>query len=523
MKIEIFDTTLRDGAQGAGVEFSRDDAVRVVRFLDALGVSYIEAGMVTDEPSAALFSHIASETKGIRSKLTVFTRTCRVGERAEDCAFLRLAAEADAPAAAVFGKAWTAQVTDVLGTDGNENLRMISDSIRYLKSCGKEVIFDAEHFFDGYSDDPGYAMKVLEAASAAGADRLVLCDTNGGNLPDVIGMVTSAVTKKYGNVGIHCHNDLGMAVSCTVSAVLSGAVQIQGTIGGLGERCGNANLDTLIPVLQLKLGFDCIGGNIANLTKTSRSVMDAANLSFDESEPFVGGYAFTHKAGTHIDGILKTPRSFEHISPETVGNVRNILVSGLSGRAAITEKMNSFIVDGKKLEKDDPRVMKAVEVIREKEAAGFDYENADASLSLAIDGALGVRRSFFTLLGLKVIVNDQADGTEGFSASAIIKISVNGREYLTAGEGNGPVNAIDEALRRALIRFYPEIAEMRLTDYRVRVLDSNATASSVRVSIESSDGRSVWRTIGVSSDVIHASWQALCDSVEYKLGNSQKN
>lgn len=517
MKIEIFDTTLRDGAQGAGVEFSYDDKVRVINELDALGVTYIEAGMITGEESASELDTLCEKTSGITSKLTVFTRTCRVGKSPEESPFLVLTGKSKAPAAAVFGKAWLAHVTEILGTTAEDNLRMIKESVAYLKSCGKEVIFDAEHFFDGYSDNPEYAMSVLEAARNGGADRLVLCDTNGGNLPDVIGMVTSAVTSKFKNIGIHCHNDMGMAVSCTVSAVLSGAMQIQGTVSGIGERCGNANLDTLIPVLQLKLGFDCIGDKISNLTKTARAVREAANLSFDESEPFVGGYAFTHKAGTHIDGVIKAPRSFEHISPETVGNVRNIVMSSLSGRAAVSDKMRTFFTHGGEISKDDPRVAKAAAVIKEREAGGYDYENADASLSLAIDDALGMRRHFFTLLGLKVIVNDRSDESAGFSASAIIKISVDGREYLTAGEGNGPVNAIDEALRRALMRFYPEIADMRLTDYRVRVLDSKATASSVRVSIESSDGKSVWRTIGVSSDVIHASWQALCDSVEFML------
>lgn len=516
MKIEIFDTTLRDGAQGAGVEFSRDDTARVVHALDSLGVSYIEAGMITDRASGEALDELVRKTAGIKSKLVVFTRTCRVGERAEDSPFLSLTGESKAPVATVFGKSWLAHVTDVLGTTGEENLRMVRDSVAYLKRCGKEVIFDAEHFFDGFSDDPEYAMEVLAAADEGGADRLVLCDTNGGNLPDVIGMITSGVAAKYKKVGIHCHNDMGMAVSCSVSAVLAGAMHVQGTVSGIGERCGNANLDTLIPVLQLKLGFDCIGENIKNLTNTARAVREAANLSFNESEPFVGGYAFTHKAGTHIDGVMKTPRSFEHISPETVGNVRNIVVSSLGGRAAMTDKMREFLTHGGEISKDDPRVSRAAELIREREAAGYDYENADASLSLAIDDSLGVRRHFFNLLGLKVIINDRA-GEDGFSASAIIKISVDGREYLTAGEGNGPVNAIDEALRRALIRFYPEIADMRLTDYRVRVLDSKATASSVRVSIESSDGKRVWRTVGVSSDVIHASWQALCDSVEFML------
>jgi len=515
MKIEIFDTTLRDGEQGAGVEFSPDDKLRVIHELDELGVSYIEAGMITDERSAEFFARLG-DVKLNNAKIAAFTQTCRIGESPADSLMLKLTAQAPVPVVVIYGKAWLYQVTDVLGTTGEENLRMIRESIRYLVDAGREVIFDAEHFFDGYSDCPEYAMSVIGEAFRAGASRVVLCDTNGGNLPDVVGLVCSAVTEKYENIGIHCHNDMGMAAACSVSAVLSGACQVHGTISGIGERCGNANLNTLIPVLQMKLGFDCIGDRIGKLTRVARAVNEAGNLSFDESEPFVGGYAFTHKAGAHIDGVTKAPRSFEHITPDTVGNVRNIVISGLSGRAAIIDKMRAYLPD-ESFDKDDPRVIKTASFIREREAKGYDYEDAGASLALTIDECLGRRREFFSLLGLKVIV-DEAGCEDNFTASAVIKISVGGREELSAGEGNGPVNAIDEALRRALTRFYPEIADMKLTDYRVRVLDSKATASAVRVSIESSDGHSVWRTIGVSSDVIYASWQALRDSVEYMLG-----
>lgn len=526
MRIEILDTTLRDGEQGAGVEFSNDDKLTVIRALDTLGVSYIEAGMMTDEKAAAFFASLGDVQRSLTcAKLAVFAQTCRVGEAAADSEMLRLTASAPVPAAVLYGKAWLYQVTDVLGTTEEENLRMIRESITYLRNAGKEVLFDAEHFFDGYADNPEAALRVVGAAFDAGASRVILCDTNGGMLPDVISLVTEGVCRRFPGktVGIHCHNDMGMAASCSVSAVLAGAAHVQGTISGMGERCGNANLDVLIPVLQCKLGFDCIGERIGALTATARKVNEAANLSFSENEPFVGGYAFTHKAGAHIDGVTKAPRSFEHIRPETVGNVRNILVSGLSGRAAVIDKLAEYAPD-EAFVKSDPRVLAAAELIREKESRGYDYENAGASLALLLDEALGCRQRFFELISLKVIVDEKVEEKkESFTASAVIKISVDGREYLTAGEGNGPVNAIDEALRRALGKFYPVIGSMHLTDYRVRVLDSKATASEVRVFIESTDGTAVWGTVGVSSDVINASWQALRDSVEYLLKISEKS
>ncbi|MBQ4605467.1 MAG: citramalate synthase, partial [Clostridia bacterium] len=347
-------------------------------------------------------------------------------------------------------------------------------------------------------------------------------------LPDTIGLVVSAVIQQYGigKIGIHCHNDLGMAVAGSVSAVLSGASQVQGTISGFGERCGNANLNTLIPVLQLKLGFDCIGGNLTGLTSCARCISETANRAFNENEPFVGGYAFTHKAGTHIDGVTKAPRSFEHMDPAAVGNRRNIVISSLSGRAALADKMRSYLPP-EDLTKDSPRLLELSRILKEREALGYDYEDAAASLALVIEEVLNQRKRYFDLLHFKVMVENSPLGTlqepmyptadTDMTAIATIKIAVEGREELTAGEGNGPVNAMDEALRRALVRFYPQISQMRLTDYKVRVLNSGATASVVRVLIESTDGLEVWRTVGVSPDIITASWQALRDSVEYML------
>lgn len=535
MKIEIFDTTLRDGAQGAGINFNDDDKIKVIHALDQIGVSYIEAGMLCDAHSEEFFKKLGKLSLQ-NSKLCVFGQTRRPGETCGENPFLPAIAASPVPCAVIYGKSWTYQVANVLGTTAEENLSMIADTVRYLREAGKEVIFDAEHFFDGYADNAEYSLRVVDTALKAGASRVVLCDTNGGMLPDVIGMITKAVTNRFGNIGIHCHNDLGMAAACSVSAVLSGAMHVHGTISGVGERCGNTNLNTIIPVLQLKLGFDCIGDAIQKLTKTARFVNEMANLTFSENEPFVGGYAFTHKAGAHIDGVNKAPRTFEHISPEAVGNKRNILISGLSGRAAVMEKLRELMVEqcmgsgmeeiGRSLadgtmSKNDPLIVRAAELIREKEAAGYSYEDAGASLALVLDEAFGILRRSFDLLNLKVIVDENSEAagvSEGEMRSwAMIKISVNGCEELSAGEGNGPVNAMDICLRRALSRFYPEIEGMHLTDYKVRVLESSATASAVRVLIESTDGVSVWRTMGVSHDIINASWQALRDSVEYML------
>ena len=525
MKIEIFDTTLRDGAQGAGVSFSLEDKLNIIRSLDALGISYVEAGMVADDAGREFFRALG-DVRTENAKLCVFTPTAHPGVPAEESEILRDSAKASVPVAVVWGKSSLYQVREVLRTTPEENLRMIRDSVAYLKAAGKEVIFDAEHFFDGYSDNPEYALSVLRAADEAGADRLVLCDTNGGMLPDVIGMTVDRVAREFSHIGIHAHNDLGMAAACSVSAVLSGATHVQGTVSGIGERCGNANLNTLIPLFQLKLGFDCVGDRIKRLTATAKSINETANLTFNESEPFVGAYAFTHKAGAHIDGVRKDPRTFEHVDPAAVGNLRNTVISELSGRAAIADKIRALAPGLDGVGKDDPRVERTVAVLREREKMGYVYEQAEASLSLIVDGLIGERVSHFDLLEFKVIAEDvkgAAEGDDLMKSSAIIKISVGGTEEIAAAEGNGPVNAMDRALRRALTRFYPEVGTMKLNDYRVRVIDSGATASAVRVLIESTDGVTVWRTVGVSTDIINASWQALRDSVEYLLSHVRTN
>ncbi|MBQ4066963.1 MAG: citramalate synthase [Clostridia bacterium] len=519
MKLEIYDSTLREGEQSATVTFSRGDKLKIIEALDNLGVSYIEAGMVTGEADARFFEEL-SELKLKNARLVAFGATCRPCESAALSPSVALLASVPCDTVCIFGKSWDYQVSKVLGTTKKENLRMIADTVSFLKSSGKTVFFDAEHFFDGYSDDALYAMEVLATAREAGADRLILCDTNGGMLPDIIGLATAAACERFpGIIGIHCHNDLGMAEACTVSAVLSGCVQVQGTVSGIGERCGNANLNTLIPILQLKLGFDCIGERLSALTSTARYINETANRIFDEREPFVGGYAFTHKAGMHIDGVMKSPRTFEHVSPEAVGNLRNIVISSLSGRSAMADKMAGILPH---LDRNSPEVTKALIAVREKEALGYSYEDAEASLALVIKDALSLRKNYFDLVHFKVMTDEDAGGhndqaVDAMRSSAMIKVSVDGKEKLSAAEGNGPVNAMDKALRKALSSFYPIIDKMKLTDFKVRVSSGGATASVVRVVIESTDSKSVWRTVGVSPDIINASWQALRDSVEYML------
>lgn len=525
MKIEIYDTTLRDGSQGAGISFTDEDKIEVIHALDELGISYIEVGFYTGSAREAGFFARPELRNLKRAKLTAFCPTRRPGESAAGTPALRSLASGAAGCAAVFGKASAKQAERVLKCPPDENIAMITDTISYLRAAGKEVIFDAEHFFDGYSDNPDYALATLEAASAAGASTLVLCDTNGGMLPDIVGMTLEAVKKRLpgARIGIHCHNDLGMAVACSLSGVIAGAVQLHGTVAGIGERCGNANIITLIPLLQLKMGFECVESPLLPLlSPTARKICEIANLEFDEREPFVGGYAFTHKAGTHIDALRKAPGSFEHIDPADVGNTRNILLSELSGRAALAERMSRIIPS---IDKDSPEVAAALEELRLRESAGYQYEAAEASLTLLLCGALGLRREFFTVDTFNVIVGQPYSSRHsglrggGSNCSAIIKVKVDGSAEITAAEGDGPVNALDLALRKALLRFYPVLGRVRLTDYKVRVPSSGeaATASAVRVFIESTDGERVWRTTGVSTDIIDASWQALLDSIEFRL------
>ncbi len=525
MKIEIYDTTLRDGAQGAGIDFTDDNKREVIAALDKLGISYIEAGNAALASDVKFFDDIA-EMKLENASLAIFCATRKPNTSAEDDKVLRAAAACHAPVVTVVGKSSAYQIEHVLRTTVDENLAMITDTVSFLRRAGKRVFFDAEHFFDGYGDDPNYALTVLKTAHEAGAERLVLCDTNGGMLPDVIGVVISAVHKRLpeAQLAIHCHDDMGMAVACSVEAVISGAVQVQCTVSGIGERCGNCNLDTVLPILQLKLGYACVPPEkLSSLTRTAREVSEAVNLSFNEHAPFVGGYAFTHKAGMHIDAVRKRPRSFEHIAPELVGNSSDVLISRISGKSAYGAVLER-IAPELELEVGSDKFNKVISHIRDYESRGFQFENAEASFLLVVREALGIRREPFELLTFRVIIGEPISVNPKSLSAAWIKVAIPDgeggvREEFAAAEGLGPVNALDVALRRALSAVYPRLENVRLSDYRVRVLDSasDTTASSVRVLIESTDGVSVWCTVGVSVDIVDASWQALRDSIEYYL------
>ena len=519
-RIFIYDSTLRDGAQAQGISYSVEDKVKIVERLDALGVHYIEAGNPGSNPKDLEFFERVRGMKLKNAKLIAFGATRKVGIRAEDDGNLRSILAAATPAVAIFGKSWDYQVTEILRTQPDENLRMIGDTVRYLKRQGKEVVYDAEHFFDGFKANPDYALATLKAAADAGADSLCLCDTNGGTFPDAIFEVTKKVAGRFkAPIGIHCHNDCEMAVANSVMAVQAGATQVQGTINGIGERCGNANLIAIIPDLQLKLGFECIPSqNMASLTTVARAVSDIANMPLNEKAAYVGADAFAHKGGMHVDAVVKNPVSYEHIDPDLVGNSRRTLMSEVAGRSTLLARIRA--VDPK-IGKDSPETKKIIDRLKQLEHEGYHFEAAEQSFELVVHKMLGKYTPFFELVEFKVMVNEPS--VNNMNSSAMIKIRVGAETEITAAEGDGPVNALDKAVRKALERFYPAIGEIRLTDYKVRVLDSDqASAARVRVLIESTDHRENWTTIGVSTDIIDASWHALVDSIEYKLVREQE-
>ncbi len=514
-KVIIYDTTLRDGAQAQGISFTVDDKLKIAKAVDRLGVSYIEAGNPGSNPKDLEFFQRVKEIGLKHAKIVAFGSTRRVNVPVKEDANVQSLLAADTPVIAIFGKSWDFHVTSVLKTNLEENLCMIYDTIEFFSSLGKEVIFDAEHFFDGYKANPQYAVKTLKAACDAGASSICLCDTNGGTFPNEIQEITKKMVEEIKiPIGIHCHNDNGMAVANSIIAVQSGADHVQGTINGFGERCGNANLCTIIPNLQIKSDYYCIPEeNLKGITSIARFVSEIANVIHDERAPYVGGSAFAHKGGMHIDAVFKNPISFEHINPELIGNKRTILMSEVAGRSTILKKINEI---DSAITKDSPEAKLIVDRLKELEHEGYQYEGAECSFELVISKILGKYQPFFDLNEFKVIVNEPA--VNSINSSAMIKIGVGEQAEITAAEGCGPVNALDNALRKALERFYPEIREMKLTDYKVRVLDSqSATAAKVRVLIETTDGKDVWTTIGVHTDIIHASWKALVDSIEYKL------
>ena len=513
-RIQVYDSTLRDGAQGEGISFSTEDKLRIAAKLDELGIDYIEGGFPGANPKDREFFRRIRETPLSKSKITAFGSTRRGGVAPEDDPGLKGLVEAGVSVATVFGKSWDLHVDDVLRVTKDENLKMIEESVAFLKAQGLEVIYDAEHFFDGYQADPDYALATLQAAHAGGPDCIVLCDTNGGSLPF---SVTEAIERVRGTLtcplGIHVHNDAGMAVANSVLAVQMGVDQVQGTINGYGERCGNANLCSVIPTIRLKLGLECLDGHLDGLTEASRFVSELANLSHNEHQPYVGNSAFAHKGGMHVDAVRKNPRSFEHVEPELTGNVRRFLISELSGRSTILAKAEKYNPD---LKKDTPEVNQLRDVLEDLEHQGYLFEGAEGSFELLLMRTFGKYQELFHRVGFRVIIEKREDGT--LLSEATIKVRLHDEEVHTAAEGDGPVNALDNALRKALTEWYPDIAAIDLTDYKVRVIDEKAgTASKVRVLIESSDGHTSWGTVGVSENLVEASWQALVESIEYGL------
>ena len=514
--VTIFDSTLRDGAQAEGISFSVEDKLKIVKSLDALGIEYIEAGNPGSNPKDLEFFEKVSKMKLKHAKIAAFgsTRHCHI--LVEEDKNVNALIESGVQTVVIFGKSWDFHVTDIINTTLEENLNMIHDTISYLTQHGKTVFFDAEHFFDGYIANPNYAFECLKTAQNAGASALVLCDTKGGMFPNDIYEITQKTVRTFKTpIAIHCHNDCGLGVANSIMAVMAGATQIQGTFTGIGERCGNANLSTIIPSLQIKKGIKCINEDaMALLTETAVKIAEISNFPLQDSEPYVGKSAFAHKGGMHIDGVNKAPISFEHIEPTVVGNERKLLTSEVAGRGTILKKIQRF---NPSVTKDSEATEKIINKMKELEHKGYQFEAAESSFELIIRKELGKHKPFFELVEFKLI-GEQTNLTDKNSAYVMIKIIVDGKEEITAAEGDGPVNALDKALRKALEVFYPELSEVRLIDYKVRVLDGkSATASKVRVLIESGDGKHIWSTVGVSTDIIQASWIALVDSIEYKL------
>ena len=516
MRVKIFDSTLRDGAQAEGISFLVGDKIKIAKALDNLGIDFIEAGNPGSNQKDMEFFLVAKELKFKNSKLVAFGSTRRCNITCENDANLNALLEAGTEYVSIFGKTWDFHVTGIIGTTLEENLLMIKDTIDYLVKKGKKIIFDAEHFFDGFKNNKEYAIKALKTAEDAGAETIVLCDTNGGTFPDEMLDIINEVKKHIKTeLGIHLHNDSGMAVGMSCMAAINGISHIQGTFLGYGERCGNANLSAIIANLELKKNIKCLeNGKIEELTETAKLVAEISNFKLPHNLPYVGSSAFAHKAGMHIDGVYKNSKSFEHVSPLSIGNERKFLISEVAGKTTVLAKIQKYY----DVEKNDPRLAVIISTIKDLEYSGYQFEGADASFELIVHKIFGNFKTFFKIIDFKTIGEGPTVANNNTS-SAIIKVSVEEIEEITAANGNGPVDALNKALRKAIGRFYPVLNTVTLSDYKVRILDGkeSATAATTRVLIESTDGVNTWSTVGVSKDIIEASFKALTDSIEYKL------
>ncbi len=529
-RIEIYDTTLRDGSQGEGVNFSLEDKIRIARKLDEFGMDYIEGGWPGSNPKDIEFFERMKREPLRHSKLAAFGSTRRPARKAKDDELVRMLVEAETPVVTIFGKSWDFQVTHALKVELAENVAMIHDTVSFLKSKTSEVVYDAEHFFDGYKHNPDYALECVRAAWDAGASILVLCDTNGGTLPHEIGQILTELRDRFMafppgpspnsgsdvavRFGMHTHDDAACGVANTLAGVQAGAVQVQGTVNGYGERCGNANLMPIIANLRLKLGYECLrADSLEHLTGLSQFVDEVANLAPNTRESYVGRSAFAHKAGVHVDSIMKHSGTYEHVSPECVGNSRRMLVSELSGGSTIVSKAQKHEFE---LNKKSPQTRALLKRVAEMEHEGYSFEGAEASFELLLMQAVGTYRKLFDVEGFRVIVEQR--GTGDPITEATVKVRVGDQERLTVAEGDGPVHALDSALRKALMEFYPELADIKLTDFKVRVVNvREGTAAKVRTIIESTVHESAWSTVGVSTNMIEASWRALVEGVAYGL------
>ena len=526
-KIITYDCTLRDGGQSEGISFSLEDKLRIAERLDAFGIDVIEGGFPASNPKDLAFFQEMRERPLAHARVAAFGTTCKKDVPACEDEGIAALVKSGAPIVAIVGKAWDLQVERALQTTLDENLRMISDSVAYLVAQGLEVVFDAEHFFDGFRSNPAYALACLRAAAEAGASSLDLCETNGGALPFEVSDAVAQVVAAFPDVriGIHCHDDSGCAVANTLAAVRAGATQVQGTVGGLGERVGNADLLVVIADLELKMGYTCVGANsLRQLTSVASFVAETCNLSVYAHRPYVGASAFAHKGGLHASAIARFPEAYEHVRPEAVGNAARMVVSELAGRASLAAKARSLGFD---LDPDSQAMKTVLAQVKAREAQGYSYEIADGSLALLIHRALQDIDPFFTLESFRVIVDDREDTgalAKDAMSEATIKIHVGNERFVATGEGAGPVGALDNALRMALVRFYPQVNDMELIDFKVRILDENVGTSAItRVIITTRDRQGTWGTVGVSENIIEASWNALVDSIEYGLIRQRVN